>query len=752
MNLPNAERALSHEATTPGAKRAPDAAERDARVFFWSTLLPIAAATAFVVAFVAPLIAAPAPSREQIAAEFIAALVEHCRPEGLEQLRYVLAVLVPVALMAAALLLRRRRGPAASAATPSSLTSRTPLGVLSPPRAWTLRWARPKTALALGAQGLLLVTALAAWAFEDWRGMHYFREPAALAWAVMGGAAVWLYRHHRAPQGRQHLVRFAAWCRARPSLASLTAVAWTAAFLLTCVFSDASLAHAFANTRYHLDFTMGEFAATMNGRTPLVDLMPQYQNLSPVLLSPWFRLLGLSVTTYTLTMGALSLGGLLFIYSVYVRVTASRWRALVLYLPFVGHSLHPAHKGEGGLYENAFNYFGVGPLRYFGLLLLAAATAWYLAQPSRRRLALVSTLAGAVALNNLDFGVPSALGVLFCALLFAPPARRSLLATRVSRLIHALRTAAVGIGGTLAGFALGLLVLRLHGGAWPELAALVEYQRSFAQVGFFMLPLPPLGMYGLLYLSFMAAILIALAASVTPGDDSAAARVQHGMLAYGGVAGLGALTYYIGRSHAYVLTAVFCAWGLVLGLLAWRAWLHWRGRGLPWRPGAGLGTIVRVAPSVATLALCLALLPDAMNVPSPLTQGRRLSTPPAGAPSGDADAVALVRKYVPAGRPTVVVYPRGHWLALQAGVDNRSPFVHPGSLLLRRQVDLLMGAIDRLPLAAKYVFGQRAPCAESRECGAEGELAPHELTVRLRQAGFAPLDAVGTLVVWSKRS
>jgi hypothetical protein len=502
----------------------------------------------------------------------------------------------------------------------------------------------------LGAAAVVAV-ALAGWAGSRWlarRGALDAGRPLARAWAL---------------------------------LAAIGAAGYAILHLSTVVFDDASVRAASTTVNYHLPFTLGEFAAVLNGRTPGVDFFPQYAWFLPYPLAPLFRVIGLTVTSFTLTMAALSLVALMLVWDVLRRVTSSPWVALGLFVPLVALAFQPVEIVSGQP-AHAFNYFAVGPLRYFGPFVVAWLVAWNLTRPSAQRAFLLFAGAGLSALNNLDFGVP-ALGGAMLALgltsLAAPgPRARPLL-----RLVGA---AAVGLAAAYAVFQAAAF---LHSGHVVPLADMTVFQRAFVVLGFGMLPMPPWGMHWNLYLTFMLGLgtgvvrLAALrgrAAEVTAGAADAE-RLLCGVLIQGSVFGAGALTYYVGRSHWAVLPAIFAAWGVVLVLLAWIGL-----RGL----AAVRHEPLRVLPAI------LALLALAVPAGEALPLGRPRSLVAAPTQLGvdtvnyviEAPRYAeLVRRVARPGEKVMISYPAGHLTASLAGVDDVFPFVEYGSCLVVGQVD-----------------------------------------------------------------
>jgi hypothetical protein len=318
-----------------------------------------------------------------------------------EQLRFLAAVLLPVGLFGTGVLLLKRRGLLARLeAAGTSMSVPTLLAQLLIAIAGGC--ALIAESKQVGSFSFLSFSAMVSLAAFMVFGLFYFRLPPNAAATVHSG---W-----RALQRWW----WPAWA---------IALLWTATFALTGLFRNSDSQRWPDYFGYNIPFVMGEFAAALNGRTPLVDFFSQYQNLLPLLLTPFFKVAGVSVTTFSASMFTLTIVGFMLLYSALCRVCKSAWSALGLFIPCVAVSFLSYRTAPGGYLAGAFNYYAVGPLRYFGLFLLARLTVWYLEKPSISRLAPISAAALLVALNNLDFGVPSAVGVLACAILFPPPFR-----------------------------------------------------------------------------------------------------------------------------------------------------------------------------------------------------------------------------------------------------------------------------------------------------------------------------------------
>jgi len=674
------------------------------RRLFWSLLLPISAASYYLVdrgvkAF------AHAPDSATISAIVLSEQSISCAPEPKEQLTFVLALVLPVCLMALTVMLLRR------------------LGVFERPLHSNPWIDIPAIGMQLGVMYVgahelyTQVAVVFGYRFLDMVGLIYASACTALALAFAHLPIQWsasvrvigkLLKRHQ----------WVAW---------LFAFVWIVSFCASTVFRDAEVESLPATVRFHLPFTMGECAAVANGRTPLVDFFSQYQNLLSLLLAPLFRLLGVTIATFTGAMALLSLVGLILLFDATRRVCNNAWIALALFVPFMAIAFYPESVGSTAYDANAFNYYAVGPMRYFGLLLLAWVVAVYLERPGPVRVVFSAAAALLVALNNLDFGVPSAVGVLACVLLFPPSSMGRTLDRRIAKTGILFGLAA------LATLGMYLLVIRVAAGAWPMLSQLAQYQKTFALLGFFMMPIPEHGLHWVIYLCSVAAVLVPLfeAFACVREEMPQSRRLVNGSLAYAGIATTGPLAYFVGRSHHLVIIASFCAWGYMVILFAYRAWLDWKLiQSQPRSSGAHLVPI----PALAVCTLLALQFPNLAYIPNLRQQWHRLTTHKTPQKDENAPLVAAIRKRVGVGGKAVICYHDGHVLAMRAGVENYFPFAHPGSLIIKEQLNAVMASLARLPAGREFFFGN----------------ASTELNARLEQNGYCQLETIEDFVVWGK--
>ncbi len=593
-------------------------------------------------------------------------------PEPTEKGRFLLALSGPILLSLATVLVTRRR----------------PSGPVLP-------------LLALGAQVVTVAFLVACLAGQqavmygptirrmEGVSIHWtFFTPATLVVAALLAGAVLLATRRR--DMRALAAGWFAESRRRRIAATATASAVTAAWLLHAVDSDHSIAAAAWDVRFHLGFTVDEAFAVLNGLTPLVDFSAQYGSLWPYLAALSMALFGETLTVFTLTMCAISAVALIAVYDVLRRASGSAIAALLLYLPFLATSMFRV-RGTDLARETFGNYFGVMPLRYAGPYLLAWLTARHVERGGRRLPWALFAVAGVVLLNNVDFGI-AALGASVAALVWTTvePRRSSL-----------LRLVAAVVLGLLLAFALVSLLTLLRAGELPRLERLTDYIRVFALGGFGMDTITGvLGFHLAMYVTYVAAIATATVRAL----NGAANRVLTGMLAWSGVFGLGAGSYFVGRSNPEALIACFSAWGLALALLAAVVvpqLAAQRGR----------------APSPAALAVLFGLGLAACSLaqtPLPWTQASRFdaSLPPTAdasasaadprVPPGDAAtrrfvaSIADGRRFVLApDAPVAILLTTGHRIAEAYGVENVSPYTGTESMLTEERVETTLDALQR---------------------------------------------------------
>jgi len=567
-------------------------------------------------------------------------------PYPVKQGRYVAALLGP-ALLAGAVLVGVRR-------------PRRPL------RVGTIR------ALS-GASQLLALAFLAACFVAERRSASREGRPPLLGdltLAVAGGLAVALAGALALRGGAlaRRLAGAARETRARRVACLVVAGAAAVAWLLTAVDSEATIVHA---QGYGLmAWSLDDPFALLDGRTPLVDFHAMYAQLVPWISAGAMKVLGETITVYTLTLTAMSALALLAVYAVLRRLARSSLLALALFLPFLAFGfLYLVGPPGSGLRITNAQVFSVWPMRYGGPYVLAWLTLRHLDGAAPRRSWPLFALAWLVTINNLEFGA-GALAATAVALACARPPRSWAAAARWAGSVAA---------GLAVAVALVCALTLLHAGELPRFGLLQEFPRLFGPQGLVAQPIPTLGLHLVLYATFAAAIGVA-AARLAGGAEAPLTS----MLAWSGVFGLIAGSYFVGRADTFKLTALFSAWGFALALLAIAAARSLAARG--WRPGlAELLVLFGLGLSACALA----------ETPAPWSQIARLGRTTRTRQLPEPAALRFVASRTHPGERVAILIALGHRIADRAGIVNVSPYSVVDAIVTRRQFRNVLGQMRR---------------------------------------------------------
>jgi hypothetical protein len=478
----------------------------------------------------------------------------------------------------------------------------------------------------------------------------------AAALAVRGGR---LARRVAALARETHARRVAC-------LAVATAAA--AIWLLIAVDSEATIerAQGYGLMAWSLDDPF----ALLNGRTPLVDFHAMYAQLVPWISAGTMKAFGETVATYTLTLVAMSTLALLTVYVILRRLTRSSPLALALFLPLLafGFMYLVGPPGSGLRISNA-QVFSVWPMRYAGPYLLAWLTLRHLDGGAPRRLWVLFAVGWLVVINNLEFGAGALAGTVVALACAQPP--RSWAA--------AARLAGDAAAGLAAAVALVCAITLVHAGELPHPGLLTEFPRLFGSTGLVAQPIPTLGLHLVLYATFAAAIGVAVA-RVASGAEA----LLTSMLAWSGVFGLIAGSYFVGRADTFKLTALFSAWGFALALLTIAAARSLAAR--EWRPGlAELLVLFGLGLSVCALA----------ETPAPWSQIARLGRTAQARELPEPSATRFVASRTHPGERAAILIALGHRIAQQTGIVNVSPYSVVDAISTRRMFRNVLGQMRR---------------------------------------------------------
>ncbi len=610
-------------------------------------MLPCALVTALVVALLGPPLghAFLGPSDVTFWPETVPA------PEPVEHGRYVLSLLGP-ALLAAAVLASAHWGARAGDALARRLAIATQLLLAA------------FVALCFAAQYDVLVSAYR----PQWEAhVRYFTIPTLLVALALPAL---LLATMRRPSAAALVARLVRETPARRVVALLAAVLFTAAWLLTAVNADGSLANIAPGVAGHILWSMDEPFAILNGRTPLVDYHAQYGQLVPYLAAGTMAVFGASIGVFTITMVTGSGLALLALYAVLRRIVRSSLLALLLFMPLVASGFFMKIGPLSDRYGPA-NLFSLWPIRYGGPYLIAWLLARHVDRLAPRRVWPLFLVAGFTLINNPEFGAGAVAALAVALVAVAPPRTRA----------AAGRLLAEAAGGLLGALAIVVLLTLARSGSLPHLGWTLEFSKLYGNDGWALVPLPRIGLYLVVYITFAAAIAVAAVRIVHRAPD----RVLTAMLAWSGVFGLIAGGYFAGRSHPQVLIDLFSPWALSLALLTIVAVRSlaaggWRRPGLP-----ELAVLFGFALMVCSLA----------QTPTPWSQIDRIRDLAPVPIFRQPAAQAFVRQHTRPGEKVAILIPLGHRIAYDTGRVNVAPYASIESMPTQQQLADALAAIRR---------------------------------------------------------
>jgi hypothetical protein len=601
------------------------------------------------------------------------------RPEPTEQARFLIAVAGPVALCGLLVALRDR---------PVRLRASTVAVLVQASKVLLAAFALT----ALIAQYRITYEARFA---DTGEFRRVFFTPATLVVSALVTAAAVAALRSDALAAR--VGRLARETDRRRVAALAVVVAFLGLWLLTAINSESSFGKSNGGVLGNVSFWLDEAYAVLDGRYPLVDFHAQYSQLWPYASAGFMWLVGPSLGPYVAVMVAGSGLALLAVYALLRRLTHSSLLGLALFLPVVATGFFMELGPLGNRYGPS-NLFSMFPMRYGGPYVVAWLLVRNVERLRPRHAAVLFGCAGLVLVNNVEFGLP-AFAATLAALLWSeerPWLRRT----------GALaRDAAIGL---LAAAALVALLTLVAAGAPPKFGYAVTFSRLWARGGVTMLPMPSLGFHLALYATFAAALVVASVRAVTGAEQ----RALTAMLAWSGVFGLGAGSYFAGRSHPEVLISLFSAWALALALLLIVVVRTVRAR-IDHRPTAA---------EVVLLAGCALAVCSLAQTPAPWSQIERLGR---GTKEPELRELAM-RRFVIATHPSpgekvLILAPMGHRIAYELGLVNVNPYVGPISMPAKPQLDEALAALRRAGGTRVFVW-------------LEQSLPEQQL--RIQQAGF----------------
>lgn len=300
---------------------------------------------------------------------------------------------------------------------------------------------------------------------------------------------------------------------------------------------------------YHSNYVINEVLAQGSGVVPLGNQIPQYTSLLGWPLSPVVALLKstghVEWTYFAASMYLSFLAVVTVIGVVYTawRTLPKRLRAIaaLVTVPLILVKVQPPETTFGSI----AGLFSAIPVRTLPQVGLGIALLWCCSHPSKGRVALVAAVTSLSAINNFEFGFPTAVAALLVLILITSGF------TRLARL-KILGLFACVVLGLAAAYLLvvQLLVGTVHPSFW------LSFALTFAS-GFGAIEMPVFGTHILVLAVLGAGIVTGSLGLYSTRVSSAIAQVprevahQRGaavIATFFGLTGYGAFGYYVGRS------------------------------------------------------------------------------------------------------------------------------------------------------------------------------------------------------------
>lgn len=303
--------------------------------------------------------------------------------------------------------------------------------------------------------------------------------------------------------------------------------------------------------KYDFNAVYYPMAQVYYGAQLLTDHFTDIYGLYPQFLLPLFRLIGLSVATFSGTMAVLTVACFGLLLLVLWRLVANRllliwtFAAVIFYCYCYSRTV------------SAFDpYFANIPIRLVTPMTALGLSLWYHRGKGRLPTLAALTLLGAGVLWTPDFGLVSYFAfTLYLGYLRVDPTQPRRTAIALGEiLVLSLAT----LAGVFAGYALGMCLVY---GTAPDLRLLFGSMKVFSALGMHMLPMPLLHPWNLVALTLAGGLLATLPPLMRGAQDERSATIFLITLL-----GIGSFSYYQGRSHNWNLLPVLLftipLWGI----------------------------------------------------------------------------------------------------------------------------------------------------------------------------------------------
>ena len=315
-------------------------------------------------------------------------------------------------------------------------------------------------------------------------------------------------------------------------LNSLVVIMLLGAFLLSITNRDNYIGHL-----WHLSSVLHPVSQVQEGKAVLVDFVSQY-GLYSHFLYPLFKLINVSIVTFSITMSALTVTSFSLIYFGLRKIISNR---LIVFLSFVAIMYFTYF--QSFLNDNFDIYYQYKPLRIIFPSLMLFTVFGYIFNPNKIKYLLIIFISSLAILWNFDSGIICFLSF-YIYILYEKLFDRNLKAYIADFFKHTITSLSI-LALTILLYS---LIIYFQFDDFPDWNLFFTGTLIFGAYGMFVLPMPLFGLWNLIFLVYLYGIYIGLNATLL-NKKNPLDKVTF----FVAIFGLGISSYYLNRSHDYNL-------------------------------------------------------------------------------------------------------------------------------------------------------------------------------------------------------
>ena len=293
----------------------------------------------------------------------------------------------------------------------------------------------------------------------------------------------------------------------------------------------------------HLNAVLYSVSQIQQGKTLLVDLTTQY-GLYPHFLYPIFKLINVNITSFTLTMSALTTISYSLIFLGLRKIINNNLVTFLAFISIIFFSYITFFIGPFDINIGNFDlYYAYRPIRIIFPAIILYLVFTYILTPKRNLYLLITFISSLSILWNFDSGVICFLSF-YIYILYERLIGNNVRGFIKDFIKHTFISLAIL---TLTIFLFSSLIY-FQSNKFPDWSLFLQLPAIFGSAYFFSLPMPLFNAWNLIFLVYLYGIYIGFN-SILLGNRDAIDKVAF----FVAIFGLGISTYYLNRSHDFNL-------------------------------------------------------------------------------------------------------------------------------------------------------------------------------------------------------